>query len=215
MWKRLLCILVLVPVLCGLGCDSTDPDVCLDLAHCTGDTLGEGLGLFDVIVEVLVNGNYNESTGAYSTSFDGVNVSGMVSEDSGDGDADFEIGEVYHATYNLSGGASGSGTFSVYYESASTVTLGCVGSPTLSSTSGCTLTLDCVSLTVNPVTPGFPTGSLNFVTSSGGDSMDGSMSFNGTSTASVDVECDLLIPIDCTFDLDLLDFSVDNWGCGL
>lgn len=212
MSKRLLCILVLVPVLCGFGC-STDPDVCLDLATCTGVTFEDGMDLFDVIGDVLLDGTFNPTTGAYSTSFGGVNVNGMVSEDTGDGDGDFEVGETFVATYTLSGGSSGSGSFDFTYTSASRIDISDNGTPTIGS-GGCTLSLEDVRVYGDPE-GGFLSGSIDFTTRSAGNNMDGTMRFNGTSIASVEVECDLVVPVDCTFDLNLVTFQVSDWGCGL
>jgi hypothetical protein len=216
MWKRLLCTLVLVPLLCGIGCDSTDADACLDLAWCTGVAIEDGSDLVDLIVEVLINGSFNPSTGAYSTTVGGVTISGVVSEVTGDGDDNFEVEETWQGTYTLTGGSSGSGTLRFYYSSVTAVQVTETTNPTISGTSGCTLTLTDMDIAVDPTGAGYPNGIIDFEASAGGDCMCGSIFFYGTETAEVAVECDVPIVgnVDCSFSLDLDSFEIFDFSCG-
>lgn len=190
--------LLILPLALG-ACSSDDvinalsPDL-LQVAQCTGTSLEELDVIFSGVVGLLgaiggtLPGNvtYDDMTGDYTIDSVSGPITGVVSStfDISDG---VDPGESASATWDLNGGLAqtgvlGSGTFTVSRPDANTIQV--TGSGGLDS-GACAFTVNSFNLTINLAAEGGPTGTLAFDATADGETLDGTMTFDGSDIARV------------------------------
>jgi hypothetical protein len=193
----------LIPLMLTLAlsaCSSDDviaalsPDL-LQVAQCTGTSLEELDNLFSEVVGFLgaiggtLPGNvtYDDVSGDYTIDSVAGPIAGIVSstDDISDG---VDPGESATATWDRNGGpagvggAIGTGTFNVSRPDADTIVV--TGSGSLEN-GDCTFDVNSFNITVDLNAEGGPTGSIAFDATVNGETLDGTMSFDGSDIANV------------------------------
>ena len=198
--KRVFLIpLLILPLALG-ACSSDDvinalsPDL-LQVAQCTGSSLEELDVIFSEVIGLLgaiggtLPGNvtYDDMTGDYTIDSSLGPITGVVSStfDISDG---VDPGESATATWDLNGGLAqtggvvGTGTFTVTRPDADTIQV--TGGGGLDS-GACDFTINSFNLTIDLAAEGGPTGTLGFDATVNGETLDGTMSFDGSDIADV------------------------------
>lgn len=190
---------LILPLTLG-ACSSDDvihalsPDL-LQVAQCTGTSLEELDNIFSEVVGLLgaiggtLPGNvtYDDMTGDYTIDSVAGPITGIVSStfDISDG---VGPGESATATWDLNGGLAqaggviGTGTFTVTRPDADTVQV--TGSGGLEN-GDCVFAVNSFDLTIDLAAEGGPTGTLAFDAIVDGETLDGTMTFDGSDVASV------------------------------
>ena len=184
----------------ALGACSSDeiaalsPDL-LQVAQCTGTSLEELDTIFSEVVGLLgaiggtlpANVTYDDVSGAYTINSIAGPIEGVVSsvDDISDG---VDVNESATATWDLNGGLAqtggviGTGAFTVNRPGANTLVVtgtgGLENGDCLFDVTGFTLTIDLDA-------EGGPAGTLDFDATADGETLDGTMSFDGSDIANV------------------------------
>jgi len=193
---------ILLPLLLSLAlgaCSSDEiaalsPDL-LQIAQCTGTSLEELDNIFSEVVGLLgaiggtlpANVTYDDVTGVYTINSIAGPITGVVSsvDDISDG---VDENESATATWDLNGGLAGSGgvigtgSFTVNRPDANTVAV--TGSGGLAN-GDCTFDITSFSLSIDLDAEGGPAGTLDFDATADGETLDGTMSFDGSDIANV------------------------------
>jgi len=188
---------VLLPLLLltlTLGACSSDelallnPDL-LQIAQCTGTSLEELDNLFSEVVGFLgaiggtLPGNvtYDEMTGDYTIDSVSGPITGVVtsSDDISDG---VDENESATATWTLSGGVTGTGSFTVSRPGPDTIQV--TGTGDLEN-GDCTFDVNSFSISIDLSSEGGPTGTIDFDATNTDGLLTGTMSFDGSDIARV------------------------------
>lgn len=199
MKREFLIPLLILPLILG-ACSSDEiiaalsPDL-LQVAQCTGTSLEELDVIFSEVVGLIgsiggtLPGNvtYDDMSGDYTISSVAGPITGVVSStfDISDG---VDPGESATATWDLNGGLAGTGgvigtgSFTVVRPDANTVQV--TGGGGLEN-GGCAFNVNSFSLTIDLGAEGGPTGTLDFDATVDGETLDGTMNFDGSDIARV------------------------------
>lgn len=202
-------VLLLAGLVVAAGCDSSsgttqppEDEVLRTLADCTGLRMEQVVGLSEGVLDVIMlvfapNGGpgplveYDPETGEFSVQVDldgdesmDATVSGTLGSDDNIDDG-VQVGEGVDVDWDLDSLlATGSGTYAFTLQTLTTVLM--QGQLSLESTEGCLFLITATNLVFNVLAPdGGPTGTIEFTTNGMGESLTGTIQFDGTSTASL------------------------------
>jgi hypothetical protein len=208
--RRILLVPALLLAACGGGGSDTDPDL-LSAAQCTATGLGDLDEVFGEVSDFLAsiggtlppNVTYSAATGDFSITASFGTIDGNVAstDDISNG---IDAGESASATWSINplGGATitGAGVFTLARTAASV--FGITGNGSITD-GGCVFNATNTDLDLDLTSGLGPAGSFNFNGTTPGGPILGSMSFDGSDTASIDA---MFRGIGVSFTIDLNTF---------
>lgn len=186
--RRLIALLLSISLLlpaCGGGSNNIVTVIggLIGTAGCTADGIGDFSAIFDAI-EAELQKNPVPSTIDINTP--DVVASGTVTQLAGDLSDGFQPGDIARVVITsatFSGGVTGSGDITADFVSLTSVVI--TGGFTIDDGT-CSVTFSNIGIDIDPTDPNdYGTGSVDFVTGSGDDTLSGTITLNGGVTANV------------------------------
>jgi len=190
---------------CGGGSDNVVAVIggLLQAAGCTADGIGDFSALFDAVEAELQK---NPVPTAIDINTAAVTALGTASAVEGNLDDGFQPGDVAHVVITsatFASGVSGSGDITADFVSATSIVI--TGGFSVDDGT-CSVTFNNIGIDIDPTDENdYGTGSLDFFSEVGGDTLSGTITLNGGPTASVSASFNGGAPT--TFDINLDTFQ--------